>query len=412
MRIEEVELQDPRSNGESVGRARRTRLLIGGLALLVGLGLAIAPLRARTLAGASPSDAGSIPADEIWLTDAQIAERGVAFAPVEEQTRADDLTTSGRVTFDDARLAEIYAPVSGRVTRIDAAVGETVRAGDTLAILESPELGAATAELAAADSAVRASQRELSRLRALVALGGAAARELERAEATHGKAVAERARAVSRASLLGGAGVRGVTQALTLRTPFAGTVLARSVFPGAEVLGRYAGGASPPLFVVADPDRVWVLADIHESEIGRVSVGQRMSITVPAEQTRRFECTIDWISSVLSPSTRTATARCHLDNVDRALLPETFVNVRIHTQPRVGLALPRAALHRRGDVTLVYVDVGRSPDGRTCLRRVPLLIPLPDDAEWVGVDETDAAASLAGAARVVVAGGDRLEERP
>ena len=108
-----------------------------------------------------------------------------------------------------------------------------------------------------------------------------------------------------------------------------GEVLMRAVNPGIEVQGQYAGGTAAELFTVGTVDRVWVLADIYEADVGRVKMNAPASVRVVSYKDKLFEGTVHRVQHVLDPQTRTAKARSAFDNPGGELLPETFGAVSI-----------------------------------------------------------------------------------
>jgi len=108
------------------------------------------------LAGCRGAPAAELPAQapdgEVWLTDQQIRDAKLEIAPAAPRVVTDTIATSGRVTFDDLRVSHVFSPVTGRITKIEAQLGEKVKKGQTLAIIDSPDLGLAGADLAKADA--------------------------------------------------------------------------------------------------------------------------------------------------------------------------------------------------------------------------------------------------------------------
>ena len=158
------------------------------------------------------------PADEVWLTEKQIVEGKIAVAPLSEQDVDDKIATSGRIAFDDLRVAHVFSPVTGKVIRIDAQVGQRVKKGDALAVLESPDVGMASADLSKAQAEFTAAEHDYQREKALWEKpeGHATSqKDFEASEDAFFKAKAELARARQKAVLLGGGG--SVSQAFTLR---------------------------------------------------------------------------------------------------------------------------------------------------------------------------------------------------
>src|SRR5581483_9644513 len=173
---------------------------------------------------------------------------------------------------------------------------------------------------------------------------------------------------------LRGGSVDTVTNSYTLRAEIDGEIVARAANPGTEVQGQYSGGNPMELFTIGNLDRVWVIADVFEMDLDRVHVGSRVRVHVVAYPSRVFTGQVDWISGVLDPTTRTTRVRCVFDNSDRALHPEMFATIEIAVDPVHTLAIPRSALLRLGENTMVFVQRGPAPGGRIRFERVPVAV--------------------------------------
>jgi cobalt-zinc-cadmium efflux system membrane fusion protein len=354
---------------------------------------------ASTATGPSSRVAGAAGGGEARLTPDEVRSAHISVTTVGYQELDRELAASGKIAFDDQRVTHVFSPVTGRVLRLLAQPGQKLRRGDPLALIVSPDVGSALADAAKAQAALGAASRELTRQRELYAVRATAQRDLEAAESNERQARAELERAREKARLLGGGGDR-VTQSFVLRSPIAGEVIARATNPGVEVQGQYAGGTAVELFTIGELDRVWALADVFEADLGRVAVGATVSIEVVTFPGRKFPGRVDWISGAIDPATRTAKVRCAIDNRDRALKPEMYATVAIRIPGERALAVPRAALLRQGDQTLVFREVGVAPDGAVRFERRPVKV---DDEGNDGALRV--LAGLAPGDRVVSSGG-------
>lgn len=318
------------------------------------------------------------------LTRRQVVEAKLMVAPVEEHDFGDSVVTSGRVTFDDLRVGHAFSPVTGRVTEILAPLGAHVKKGDALAVIESPDVGSAFADVEKAQADVLNAGHELARQQELFAAHAGAQRELENAQGNASKAQAEfsRAQQKSRMFRVGTASV--ANQSYTLRSPIDGEVVARTVSPGAEVQGQYSTGNAAELFTIGRLDRVWVLADLYEQDLGRVTVGARVRVTTVAYPEKEFVGRVDWVSNMLDPQTRTAKVRCSFDNREHLLKPEMYATVKLEAPPHRTVAIPRSALLRIGDQTVVFVVTAERDGGIEFDRRRIVVDDVAVD-EWVPV---------------------------
>lgn len=337
--------------------------------------------------GAQPAatPAAQPPAGEAWITKQQLADAGLKVETVAERDLAATLTANGRVTFDDSRVAHVLSPVTGRVTRILGQLGERVQRGAPLAIIASPDLGQSAADAAKARSDAVAATREYERQKELFGAHAGSARDLEAAENVYEKARSELERADARAALLGQTAGRTVAQEYTLHAPIDGEIIARNVNPGAEVQGQYSGGSTGELFTVGSLDHVWVLADVYEVDLARVRAGAPARVTIVSQPAKPFPGTVDWISGALDSATHTAKVRCAITNATRELRPEMFATVAISVDGGRGVALPRSAVLRLGDETVVFVRIGEAPTGDVRFQKRAVLIDEAAPGEFVAV---------------------------
>src|SRR5712691_11990395 len=163
------------------------------------VGLLAAGCRRETLA--EPAEVQRT-ASEVRVTPKQIEKAGITTADVGVHPIGSTLAVTGRVTFSDARVAHVFSPVTGRVTRLLVDLGQTVQRGTPLAILQSPDVGSAVADVQKADADLSAAEREYQRQKELYEAHAAAQRDFEAAESNYRKAKAERERAAQKSALL------------------------------------------------------------------------------------------------------------------------------------------------------------------------------------------------------------------
>jgi cobalt-zinc-cadmium efflux system membrane fusion protein len=338
------------------------------------------------------------PTTEVWLAPEQVAAAKLVVEPLAPQPVGGVVVASGRVTFDDLHVAHVLSPVTGRVIKILAEPGQRVKKGDPLALIESPDVAAAYSDLAKAQADFGAAEKDANRQKELFDLRAGSQRDFEGAQATHGKAKAELDRARKKTRILRGSS-SGSNQTYTLRAPIDGEIIARNVNPGAEVQGQYSGGTEVELFTVGDLDSVWVLAEVFEMDLRRVKTGTECLASVVSYPGRVFRGLADWVSNTLDPATHTSKVRCKIANPDRALKPEMYATVTLPVDRQVALAIPRSALLRLGDQTVVFVEVGQTPDGRLRFERRPVVVNEELGGEYLPVQR-----NLAQGARIVVSG--------
>jgi cobalt-zinc-cadmium efflux system membrane fusion protein len=333
----------------------------------------------------APAQEPQPPPGEVWLSDRQIQEGHLSVEPVGTHAVGGPVVAGGRIAFDDLRVAHVYSPVTGRVKEVLAEPGHRVRAGAPLAYLESPDVGQAFSDEEKARADLRAAEHEIQRQKELYDAHAGSKRDLETAEDNFGKARAEDARAREKAALFHMNRAEAALQRYALRSPIAGEVIARNLNPGTEVLGQYSGGQSLELFTIGELDRVWVVADVFAIDLPGIAVGSEAHIKVFAYPDRDFVGKVEWISDALDPIGRTAKVRCTLANPDRLLKPEMFATVEVAARHQDHLAVPKSAVLRLGEQTVVFVEAGRVPDGRRRFEERPVEVDASVGGDWLPV---------------------------
>jgi cobalt-zinc-cadmium efflux system membrane fusion protein len=325
------------------------------------------------------------PAGEVWLTPDQVKEAKITIEPADMQDVDDTILTSGKVTFVDVKVGHVFSPVTGRVMKIDALLGQRVKKGDALAVIQSPDIGVASSDVGKADADLIAAEHDYKREKELWEKHATSQKDFETAEDNYRKAKAEKDRALQKAALLHSGGGDVVTMGYQLAAPIDGEVLMRNLSPGVEVQGQYGGGTAQELFTVGELDQVWVLADLYELDLSRVEVGQKAVVRVVAYPSKVFEGKVDWVSGMLDPNTRTAKVRCTFDNPDRLLKPEMYATIAISVEERKELAIPKGSVLRLGDQTIVFVQRGTTPDGKLKFERLPVTVDEGEGSHWLPV---------------------------
>jgi cobalt-zinc-cadmium efflux system membrane fusion protein len=276
----------------------------------------------------------------------------------------------------------VFSPVAGKAVKVLAQLGNHVKKGDPLVVIESPDIGVATSDLGKARADLIASEHEFSRQKELLETHAASQKDFETAADNYRKSKAEMDRAEQKARLFRQGDVIG--QTYTLRSDLEGEVFMKAVSPGMEIASQYGGGGVE-LFTIGQTDKVWVLADVFEIDVRRVKLGSKVVVNVASWPERSFEGKVDWISGALDTNTHATKVRCTFDNPDGALKPEMFATVKISVDTKKAIAIPRSAVLRLGDQTVVFLDRG-AKGGAERFERVPVTVDEGEGSEWLTVD--------------------------
>lgn len=281
-------------------------------------------------------------AGHLKLSAEEIETAGIRVEALEEKPVADQVVLTATIRANQDRIAHVAPRVSARVAKSTANLGDNVKAGQPLAVLDSLELGEAHSAYRQAQSQWILAKADFERAEKLKADEIIPEKDFLRARSEYEKARAALRAADDRLRLLDGDrrdAEQGPTSLFPVRAPFAGTVIEKSA-----VVGELAQ-PDKSLFTVADLSTLWIEANLFEKDLSRVRPGARATVTVSAYPDETFQGRLTYISSTVNRETRAVPARIEVPNPDRRLKPEMFATAAIATGATTSaLTLPQTAV--------------------------------------------------------------------
>jgi len=318
--------------------------------------------------------------DEVTLTPQAIQQNQIKIETACKQVLTETFVVPGRVSYNTEAMAHVGTPVEGRVVEIKVRLGDVVRTGDELFVVDSPALGEAQSDFLqkrtqaqVAQSSMELAQTASERARRLLDGKGISLGELQKREGecktAQGAVLAAQAAltAAENKLHLWGMGQSEVEQLVAsgeirpryiVRAPIGGSAVEREA-----TLGEIVGPDRETLLVLADLTTLWILADVPESLLHQVAVGSRADATVDAIPARSFEGRATYIAPALDKATRTAQVRVEVADGHTALKPGMFAHVQLtlaNPQERKAeavLAVPEAAIQVVEGGPAVFVEV-------------------------------------------------------
>ncbi len=278
--------------------------------------------------------------------------KAIGFQPAGEKDEV-VLHLTGKLVWNEDVTTNVFSPLAGRVASIKGARGQTVKVGDELARITSPDFGQAQADAVKSEADLALAKRVLERTRDLLKQGVLPQKELDSADNTFHDAQSERDRAVERLAVWGGHG-GDVNGAFALKAPMGGVIVDRNVQPGQEVRSdqMLAGMAvvAAPLFVISDPESLWVHLDVSELDLSNLQVGQKLEIRSRAYGDQVFPGVLTVIGQSLNPETRTVVAKGTVANPKKLLKAQMYVDVNVITHvPKMPQVPTKAVFLREGN---------------------------------------------------------------
>lgn len=264
---------------------------------------------------------------------------GVTTERAERRPLTITVTAVGRVTYDDTRLADVVLKFGGWIGELRAnSPGQLVAKGDVLFTLYGPELYAAQEELlsAAASQAKARGSMAPGRVDYLVD----ASRQRLRLWDIQPSQIDQILRQGK------------PLEYVPIVSPVSGYIIEKNVVEGATV----EPGAR--LYRIAALDQVWVEAEIYESDLPLVAVGDPVQVTLPYTPGRVHEGNVAFVYPYLDDNTRTGRARIVLANPELALKPDMYATVELEKSLGDRLAVPEDAVLYAGRRSFVFVDLG------------------------------------------------------
>ena len=334
----------------------KNRLYTGaaiGLVAAAALGFGAARLTQSSTPAPAPTEAAAPakPSNTVAMTQQALSASQITVAPAASGELDAAILASATVEATPDAEAVLTARAPGTVSRIMVRIGDPVRAGQTLALVESRDASQIAADRSAASARVTLAARQLERERGLLAQGVTPRADYESAQANLAVAQADARRASAAA---GAARVSGDGRSVAVVSPVSGRV----TNAGAN-LGQFVA-AETELFRVADPSRLQITASVPPADAGRVREGDRVELTTTDGRT--IEGRVRSATGVVDPQSRTATVVVTPTAGGSTLAPGQLVQARILASggaAKSGVMVPQDAVQTLGSDSVVFVRTGQ-----------------------------------------------------
>ena len=341
---------------------RRWPLTAAILAILIISALAIAKTGGTKAASGETSEkqeSGKAVMDTVVTLDStSLRLADIEIVPV-APLGSGGLLANGTITYDANRASVVAPRAEGRVSAVRADLGDEVRTGAVLALLESPDVGQTRGDVERARATLEVARDNSEREKRLYEQRISSQKEMLEAQGAYKIAQAEFNSAAARISGLGAGSGRGGVYGLV--SPVSGTVVERNAMPGQVV------GPSSNLFTVADLRHLWINADVYESDIGRVVRGAPAIVRPRSLPNEEFRGRVTFARGVVDTSSRTVKVRVEVDNSGLRLRPGMFAQIKIETaapgtgkqqQDSGALVVPELAVQELNGRQVVFIPSG------------------------------------------------------
>jgi cobalt-zinc-cadmium efflux system membrane fusion protein len=290
-----------------------------------------------------PADGSFMATDKQWQT--------LSFATAKSAMIGDNPTSEGKIAVDDDLTTTVYSPFTGRVTQINAKVGDHVSAGQVLFAVAANEAAQSNADIATTTAQVTVARAAEARLHDLYNNQGAALKDWQQAQADLAAAQANLAAAQGRRNALGGVVAKGEG---LVRAPVSGIVTQRLIGQG-QYVASATGGTATHSFVISSFDKVWLVGNLREEDAGLAHVGQIARVR-PLGSNDVLQARITYVGPAIDPATRRLTVRAELPNPGGRLKPETLATFTLDSgNDHPAVTVPEAAVIFEANTARVWV---------------------------------------------------------
>jgi cobalt-zinc-cadmium efflux system membrane fusion protein len=295
----------------------------------------------------------------VRLASAKLSRRvGIETALASMERHTHRIACTAEVAYDGNRYAEARPRVASLVREVRADLGQHVRRGDVLAVVDASEVGSAKSSYLTHLSDVELATINADRARSL-----AKQKIIGPTKEVEAVAALNRARAglqdteqhlrnlgLSEADLSRVAGERDAKGTLSVVAPIDGEVVMRRAVVGEAV------DATGVIFAVADTSRMWLWFDVSQGDLARVKPGLRVSFSIPGSGIAEHAGTVTWVNSGINPRTRTARMRAELPNPDGFLRDHQFGRAEVQLgDEHDAVLVPDAAVQSKDGVDVVFL---------------------------------------------------------
>jgi len=316
-----------------------------------------------TAQGTNASAGDSLTAKTVTLSETQLAS--IKVEPANERLFPIEKEAVGSIDFNEEMSVQVFTNYPGRIIELFAKVGDEVSKGQRLFTIDSPDLIQAESTLISAAGVLELHTRALNRAKGLYETRAIAQREVEQAASEQQSAEGALKAARDSVRLFGKTDAeidriiaeRRLDPVLVIRSPISGRVTARNAAPGLFV----QPGNPPAPYAVTDISTMWMVANVAESDVPALKVGQQVTVKVKAYPDRVFEGRISTIAQMVDTNTHRALVRSEVADPRHELRSGMFANFVIRTgDPVRSVAVPLNGVVREGDGTMsVWVTTDR-----------------------------------------------------
>jgi membrane fusion protein, heavy metal efflux system len=266
----------------------------------------------------------------------------------------DQLSLSGEVNYDDNKVVKIFPNVSGQVISVHASLGDKVKRGQTLAVINSADVAGNYADLSTVNSDAAIAEKEYKNSEQLYKNGISSEKDFMQSKLEYDKAM-NAVRKVQMQIAINGGGKTKAGGSYIITSPSEGFIVEKNINAGSFI----RNDNSQNLFTISNMQDVWVWANVFETDIQKIKAGQPAEVTTLAYPDKVFYGKVDQVNSVLDPMSKAMKIKIVLANNEMLLKPQMFTSITLaEKESQKALEIPSNAIISDGgkNYVVIYKD--------------------------------------------------------
>jgi len=329
--------------------------LLAAAAALITMTACKSPDVSKNAGGGVPPKANIVTTGDMSLVSVEKPDQFPLVA-ADSYDAAPELAATGAVFPDISREVPVISLVSGRVVDIKVRLDDHVKKGQLLLKVQSPDSSNAYDQYIKAVNDEHMNDKAYVRAQDLYKHGAISMAMLEQAEDAEKDSVAD-VKAAEELLVTLGIDKDHPSPIVNVYSPISGTVVSQNVTNAAAAGVTYSGSATA--FTVADLSVVWIVCDVWENDIPKLSLGQAAKIKLEVYPDRPLIGHISDIGPVLDPQIRTAKVRIEVSNPGELLKLGMFTSAVFTSQRADHYAIvPAPSVLHLHDRDWVFVPAG------------------------------------------------------
>jgi cobalt-zinc-cadmium efflux system membrane fusion protein len=253
--------------------------------------------------------------------------KNITLDTVKSEYVMSSLDLSGKISFNEDNVVKVFPQVSGHVADVKVSLGDYVQKGQLLATVRSSDMANYYNDYQSAQSELAVAKKNLEVTADMRNSGVTSEKDYLTAQSDYNKALAQFNKEKEVFKIYGGnlQKVDSTGSGYKVQAPISGFIVEKNVNTGMELRADDANN----LFTISDLKEVWATANVYETDISKIKLGNEAEVTTLSYPDKKFSGKVQRISNILNPETNVMSVKVRLDNPDYTLKPGMFANVSI-----------------------------------------------------------------------------------